>query len=227
MPLTTDQATFVEGVSQQTKIDPRVVVAWLEIEGADAAGGTGHYNYLNLRPYPGDPYAAVSSGGFEQFANVQDAVAATTRRLRQPFAAPIVQGDTRRTPRQEIAAIAGTGWDAGHYGGDGSALANKFASIFKPAALDDRYLGPENAAAVASTAGTGSADIPGGLIGAVGGPVLPKPPGIPNPLSGLEALAGAIGRFVDWITNPDNWKRLGIAALGLALVVVGAREALA
>src|SRR5438552_3986259 len=118
MALTSDEARFVSGVSAQTGLDPRVVVAWEHAEGDYAPGGTGGHNYLNLRPYPGDPYSSVSGGGFDQFGSVEDAIRATVRRINQPFAAGI-RGSVGRPPASEIGAIAASAWDSGHYGGFG------------------------------------------------------------------------------------------------------------
>lgn len=155
--LTAAEAAFVTGVTTKTGIDPRVVVAWVQQEGAYAPRGTGGFNFLNLRPYPGDPYSSVSSGNFEQFASVSDAIDATVRRLKQPFAAPIL-ASVKKSPGQQIAAIADTGWDADHYGGNGGInLKATFAKLFTPAALADKPEGAGAAAAVAATAGTGSA----------------------------------------------------------------------
>lgn len=158
-PLTSDSAKFVQQVSAATGIDPRVLIAWVGQENADAPGGTGGYNYLNLRPYKGDPYSSVSSGGFEQFSTVDAAVIATVRRIQQPFAAPIVaSARAKQDPRQEIAAIASTGWDQSHYGGAGGPnLLNKFTSLFSAAGADSPYVSPTNALAITNTVGTGSA----------------------------------------------------------------------
>lgn len=220
------QAQFVVDVSHATKIDPRVVLAWTEQENADAPNGTGGFNYLNLRPEAGDNYAGVSGGGFEQFASEGDAVNATVHRLSEPFANPIVTGAVGRTPRQEIAAIASTGWDVSHYGGAGGpTLAAKFASIFTSAGLDDSYDSPGNAEAIVNTAGTGSA------YSGVG--VGNFPIGHTTPGQAASGIAGAIaspfelaGKIWDALSNPETWIRVGIAVAGLALIVIGAREGL-
>lgn len=151
--------TFVTQVSQQTGLDPRVVIAWIKAEGAYAPGGTGGFNYLNLRPAAGDVYSGVSSGGFEQFSNVQQAVTATVRRLHMPFASGILA--TRgKTPGETISAIAASGWDSGHYGGPGGPnLVADFTAIFSKAALGSAYESPAVAQAVATEQGTSASDI--------------------------------------------------------------------
>lgn len=157
--LTTDQAHFVVSVSQATGIDPRVLVAWLEQEGADAPNGTGGYNYLNLRATRTDGHTGVSPKGFAQFSNVNAAISATITTLNEPQNRIIINAaKSKPTPGQQIAAIAASPWDSSHYGGKGQTLIAEIESIFGgPAVLTDRYEGPGNAAAVAATAGTGSA----------------------------------------------------------------------
>src|ERR1035437_318163 len=82
-----EEATFANDVAKKFGLDPRVVYAWAQQETGGQAVG---HNWLNLRPYPGDPYSSVSSGGFEMFSSEQNAEAAAIRRIAQPFAAPIV-----------------------------------------------------------------------------------------------------------------------------------------
>lgn len=169
-----EEVQFVRQVSAQTGIDPGVLFAWVELEGADAPGGTGHYNYLNLRPYRGDPYRSVSSGGFEQFGTVQQSIVATVRRLRQPFARGILStAHSHATPQDQIAAIAASNWDAGHYGGVGGPnLARQYAQL---------QLGQ----GFGSGGGVGGAV--SGAAGAVGG-----------------AISGAADAVVSPITAPFN-----------------------
>lgn len=110
--------SFAAAVAAATGLNPAVVQAWVLAEGAYAPNGTGGFNYLNLRPYTGDPYSSVSSGGFEQFSNLANAETASIRRIRQPFASGIL-GSAGKGILQEFAAIAASAWDAGHYGGPG------------------------------------------------------------------------------------------------------------
>ena len=160
MALDNNQANFVVGVSRATGIDPRVLIAWVYQEGANAPGGTGGYNYLNLRPAAGDVgVVSISPAKFNQFGSVDAAVQSTVNRLNNPFARPILAAAKgRANPSQQIAAIASTGWDAGHYGGPGGPnLQKTFTGLFTTAALTDQALSPSTALAVASNVGTGSA----------------------------------------------------------------------
>lgn len=145
-----DEGKFIVAVSQASGLDPRVVTSWVTQEGAYADNGTKGFNFLNVKPtsqgtsYSGVPIT-VSKGGFEQFRTVEDAIAETANRLNQPFARGILAAgaDPKATPKAEIAAIAGTGWDAAHYGGTGgSNLVNKFISQWGTASLENPSLPP-------------------------------------------------------------------------------------
>lgn len=164
--------TFVTQVSQQTGLDPRVIIAWIKAEGAYAPNGTGGFNYLNLRPakggvsYSGVPIS-VSSGNFEQFSTVQDAITETVNRLHQPFAFGIIANGKGHTPGQTINAIAASGWDSGGYGGGGKNLINDFTSLFSKAALGSAYEGPNLARPIATEVGTTASDFWSGKGGSV------------------------------------------------------------
>lgn len=213
-----NQARFIVGVSSATKIDPRVIIAWVRAEGAYAQNGTGHFNYLNLRPYPGDPYSGVSSGNFEQFSNVNDAIKATVRRLNQPFARPIIaMAASKPTPKQQIQAIAASGWDAGHYGGSGGIkLQEIFGSLFGGnKGLNDSYVSPASAFSIASTVGTGSAadaaSIDSGTVDKAGNSLIQHIPGVTQ----AESIANAIS----WVGN--NKVRIGLVVGGGIILLLG------
>lgn len=226
---------FATDVSRQTGIDPTVIIAWEHAEGTYDTGGTGGFNMLNLRPYAGDPYSGVSPGGFELFRNLQDAEAATVRRINQPFAKAILdvarQGSP--TPRQEIAAIASTGWDSGHYGGPPSAggpnLQRIYQSLFP--GLIDTPMQSRNAPQESANAGGGLTDfgIPGGLPGIAGAPlgvgdiaggaasgansIIRHIPGVAQ----IEDVAGAI----KWLFDPKNILRIAEVLGGFILLIIG------
>jgi hypothetical protein len=157
--LNNDEAHFLASVSQATGIDPRVIAAWMFEEGAFKKGGTGGFNYLNLRPTAVDGHTSVSSGGFSQYPDVNAAISATIQVLHQPNMKIILAtAQTRPTPQKQITAIAASPWDSGHYGGAGQSLIATITSLFGgQAVLGDKYEGPENAQAVAATVGSGSA----------------------------------------------------------------------
>lgn len=162
------EGKFIVAVSQSSGLDPRVVASWVSQEGAYADNGTKGFNYLNVKPtasgtsYSGVPIT-VSSGGFEQFRTVEDAIKETADRLSQPFAKKIIAAgaDPNATPKTEIAAIADTGWDAAHYGGSGGPnLANKFLSQWGTAALDNPSLPPGKITISPDFTGQGASVVP-------------------------------------------------------------------
>lgn len=143
-------AVFANGVSQATGIDPRVIIAQAQQEGAYAPGGTGGHNYLNLASATVDSLGAKrsgsSAGGFAQFNNVQDAISATVAEFKSPAIG--LTSEAGKTPATQIADIAATPWDTGHYGGNGGVnLLRTFDSIYgapaagKPAPSDFRVSG--------------------------------------------------------------------------------------
>jgi len=116
------QNYFASEVAKQTGLDPRVVMAWSSQEGTYAPNGTGGFNFLNLRPYSSDVgVVSHSSGGFDQFRSLQDAIASSVARIKQPFLqqhlGPVLKAGGG--PSEQIAAIAASGWDQDHYGGPG------------------------------------------------------------------------------------------------------------
>lgn len=184
-------AQFANYVGAKTGLDPRVVYAW----GKDETGGHpygGFHNWLNLRPYPGDPYSGVSPGNFEEYTSVSDAEIAAVRRLHQPFASGIV-ASAGSTPADEISAIAASGWDAGHYGGPGGPnLRSVFQSIYPSVNLGSP------AATTKVNAALGGGQQPKGVVDTVTG-----------------ALTGWVGSVEGWI------KRFAFLVLGSGLALLG------
>lgn len=209
----TDTARFVTRVSIATRIDPRVVIAWVQHEGGGSPKGVGHFNYLNLRPQAGDRYSGVthtkSNGDFEAFNSVDDAVYSTVRRINSGHAIKAT-AQTKPTPSQQIDAIGQQGW-----GSNIQSLKNTFTSIFGKGSLNDSYVGPEQAGPIAATAGTGSASDKGsydaGNAAHDAGAAARHIPGVEQILS--------IGDFIKWIGG--NWDRVLIVGGGAILVVMG------
>lgn len=158
-----ERAQFANAVASQTGLDPRVVSAWAQEETGGHPYG-GFHNWLNLRPYPGDPYSGVSPGNFEEYSSLNDAVAATVRRLNQPFAAGI-RSSAGQSPASQISAIAASGWDAGHYGGAGGPrLRSVFDSLWGHAAEGKAV--PAGSTVGPQGPGEGVAG-PGGAVGGI------------------------------------------------------------
>lgn len=208
--LSSDAATFVTGVSRRTGLDPRVVIAWLLSEGAYAQGGTGGYNYLNLRPAAGDVgVVGTSSGGFAQFRNVQDAIASTVARLHNPFARGILSS-AHATPAASISAIAASGWDASHYGGAGGPnLVGAFESLFGKGSAGSAHVDPSQAAKYAnsvnldnkSAADWGSIDSTDPITKAL-----------------TPAWVGRLGDLLGNLLSPNTWRRVGLILAGAVML---------
>lgn len=218
-----DQATFLISVSKQTGIDPRVIASWMWAEGAFRKGGTGGYNYLNLRPFSGDKSVAVSSGGFSQFANAQDAANATVAVLHQPNMALILNtAKTKPTPAQEIHAIHLSPWSSDGYGQGGINLLKSASYLFGNGIFSDHYVDPGNAQSIAAEMGQSASDWTSFDMGDLGKAAE----------SGGEAAANKIGQvahdlaspfeslasFFKWLGN--NWDRVLFVAGGAILVII-------
>lgn len=190
---------FIDVLSAKTKLDPRVLAAWAQQEGAYAPNGTGHYNFFNLRPksggssWSGVKLAGVSSRDFAQFANAQDAATETAWWLNNMSNyAGIRAAAGKGTPATQISAIAASPWDEGHYGGHGGInLKATFASLF----------GSKQLNTPAESVGSGGGidvgkivtdSVVGGAVdaatGGLGG-LIPDLPKSLNPVAGLTSWA--------------------------------------
>lgn len=215
--LDTNQVNFVVGVSKATGIDPRVIIAWMKAEGAYTKGGTGGYNYLNIRPFAGDKHINTSSAGFSQFGNEQDAIAATVSVLNQPNMRMITStAKTKPTPKQQIAAIAASPWDANHYGGNGGVnLQNTFAQLFK-GGLNDQYQSPANAKSIATDFQANAADWTSIDMNTVGNAASDAATAVENAVLGPVQ---ELGKIFNWIGG--NWDRIFFVVGGAILVIIG------
>lgn len=109
--LTQSAEQYAQIIAADTGLNLGVVQAWVGLESAWGQSPAGAYNYLNLRG-PGGPFASYGS--------VQQAAQAVVSQLK---GAPEWYGNILKaasaSPAQQIAAIAASPWDAGHYGGSG------------------------------------------------------------------------------------------------------------
>lgn len=216
--------SFIARVAQLTGLDPKVVTAWVKAEGAYAPNGTGGYNFLNIRTsksYSGVPLAGTTSKGFAQFYNANDAATETAHWINSMPNYSGIRASTKVGPKSQLAAIAGSPWDAGHYGG-GKNLYNDYASITKPGS------------SWWSTAGKIAGDIlqtatPGGLISGAGGlahdiPGVGSIPGVSTAASIISApqtIANDIGKVIGFVFNPADWLRIGYIIGGGVFVIGG------
>jgi len=208
------EENFANQVGKGTGIDPRVILAQTQLEGAYSPGGTGGLNFLNLKASTvsslHQPYASQSSGGFAQFASLQQAEAATIAEFKSP-AIGLTGSNVPPTPRGQIAAIGNSPWDAGHYGGGGANLSTEFGRLFGTQALDQ----PQSF----NTAGFGNiikaiVTAPAQVFqGTTGKDVNASPTGPNSVLGGLGSLPGLFGL-------PSS-ARLGEMIAGGVLVALG------
>lgn len=203
---------FANQVAAGTGLDPRVIYAQEQAEGAYAPGGTGGLNFLNLKTATvqslGLPYAGSTSAGFAQFDNPNQAAQATIAEFRSPAigittAAP--------TPAGQIAQISASPWDQTHYGG-GASLRTIFAQLFgTPALTAPATTKGLNVEGGGSAADAGSIDLAG--AGKAAGAAVNAIPGVAQ----IKSISDAIG----WLFNTKNILRVGEVLGGGALILVG------
>lgn len=115
--------TFASMLAAKTGLDPNVVLAWEMNEGTYDSNGTGHFNMLNVRPagggmsYSGVRLVGVSSGNFQQFGSLQDAVTETAYWLKSMSNYKGIMASTKMGAKAQIQAIIDSKWEEGHYDG--------------------------------------------------------------------------------------------------------------
>lgn len=200
------KAAFVAQLSRLTGLSSKTVDTWVAAEGADAPGGTGGFNYLNVRARPGDTgrpagtgysgvaYAGVSSGGFAQFASAADAARETAYWIdAMPHYAGI-RAAAGKGVGAELAAIARSPWDSNHYRDANGRAGGKLL-------------------AAAKGGGGGIGGAISGAAGAVGGVISDL-----NPANAVKGVAGAIENAGQ--TFIEGLLRIVIAGLILGLAAV-------
>lgn len=111
------QDQFAQEVAKRTGLSPEFIQFWANREGAYAPNGTGGFNFLNLRPGPGDVgVGGESKGKFDQFKDLESAVTSTVNRIHQPFLWDYLS-KAGSDPVSEWNAIKQSQWDIGHYAG--------------------------------------------------------------------------------------------------------------
>lgn len=125
MPVSPNQAQFISGLAQTTKLNPTVLAAWLRNEEPETnqntdPAGHGRFNFLNVGITDSQPYGAAST-----YWNTtpQAAGAATGNWLLGRLAIPgfgksaasiqTLGSVAGETPAQQIAAIQHSGWASG------------------------------------------------------------------------------------------------------------------
>lgn len=209
-----DAETFVSTLHTLTGLDPDVIRAWARAEGAYAPGGTGGYNFLNMkasshRGLSGVPLAGLSSKGFAQFHSPQDAATEAAYWINTMPNYRSIRAAVHHDPVTQIAAISSSPWDAGHYGGNGSKLLGSYNAV--KGSGGGSWLG-----GVASTVG-GVLD-PRNLIPSWDSPAGQAVQGVQSAADAAKSAAEAIG----WVMNPQHLLRIGYIIFGGVLVLAGA-----
>lgn len=207
---------FIDQLSAATGLNKDVVSAWVLIEGAFTSHGTGGFNYLNLRAkgggagYSGVPEPSASPNGFAQFGSVEDAVTETAYWINQFSNYAGIRASTKLGPQSQIAAIAASPWDAGHYNGGRSLLAAYQQTTHKGSSWISGVTGAVTSAVGSAASGANgiARHIPG----------VAQAEGVAQ---GAADAAKGTAHFFEWIFNPTNWLRVGYVLAGGVLVGAG------
>jgi|GEM_PF-3667532 len=127
------ERAFIAGLSAATGLSPRVVAAWVHAEGDYRSAGAPGSNFLNLRTgertrgYSGVPVHS-GNGGFAQFSSVGDAIRETAYWLTHMGNYSGIRAAAGKPDGVQLAAIARSPWDAGHYHG-GRSLTDSYKAV--------------------------------------------------------------------------------------------------
>lgn len=226
------EQTFINDLAKDTGLDPKVILAWVTVEGAYAAGGTGGYNFLNIHESTsrsGVPLAGTSPKGFAQFHSAGQAAQETAWWINNMTNYRGIKTSASLSPQSQLAAIAASPWDSSHYGG-GKKLFAEYASIVTGTGgsiISDIAKGLTKATQVITGAGgnpvelgIGAANAGAGLAGdiPVVGPVLKASA---DTAQGVATLANDTGKVLGFIFNPEDWLRIGYILAGGILALGG------
>jgi len=134
---TTARGFFVARVAQLTRLDPNVINGWVQAESGNQPSGdlSGHFNFLNLKTgnraqgYSGVPLLGNEQGGFAMFSSVNDAATETAWWINNMGNFSGIKSAAGKPVGVQLAAIAQSPWDAGHYGGNGQNLVNAYRQV--------------------------------------------------------------------------------------------------
>lgn len=135
--LNSDQVEFVQLVAGRTGLHQQTIAAWsLCEEPASRSPLEQGHNWLNLLHrsvgrtvgYSGVRIVGWSPAGFARFASVGDAATETAHWVNVFSFYAGIRATRGSTPQVQVAAIARSPWDAGHYGG-GRVIAQLLAVV--------------------------------------------------------------------------------------------------
>lgn len=217
-----DAGTFIAQLAQATGLDPKVIAAWVQVEGAYAPNGTGHYNFLNLRAkspaqgYSGVALAGQSTNGFAQFLSVQDAVQETAYWINHFGNYAGIRASTKLGPKSQIAAIAASPWDAGHYNG-GRSLLSAYSSL---TSKGSSWLSSITHAVGKGLVDAGTGNPLGAGLDVAKGLGLGGIPGV-SQADAIAQIPGETLHVLKWVMDPTNWLRVGYVLAGSLAVGAG------
>jgi hypothetical protein len=215
------EQTFIADLAHDTGLSPQVIQAWVDVEGAYAPGGTGGYNFLNIRENTsrsGVPLAGTTQKGFAKFHSAGQAAQETAWWINNMSNYRGIKSSAGLAPESQLAAIAASPWDSSHYNGGRKLFAaynavvtgvgGSVTSVFKK---------------IGSTVGD---VVSGNPVGAVTG-LLPSTSNIPvvgGVISAAEApakIAEDAGQVLAFVFNPQDWLRVGYILAGGILTLGG------
>ncbi len=200
---------FVNDLSAATGLNKVVIEAWVAVEGAYAPGGTGGYNYLNIREgtsHSGARITGTTTKGFAQFATPGDAAQEAAWMINHLSIYRGIKRSATMAPKSQLTAIAASPWDAGHYNG-GKTLFSAYSSITSG-----------GGGVLDAISGVGSA-VAGG-VNSVATAVVPGLGAAESAASSVGTLTEDAGKVIGFLFNPQDWLRIGYI-IGGGLLTLG------
>ena len=197
MSLTLDAyVPFATDVSKGTGLDFYTVLGWVNAEGGPEG------NPINLVPGRnyGDEHGAANAviGQLTSPRTMEPGIIASARASYPSEDAAIAA---------QAHAIAQSPWNDPN--GKGSASRAQYEQNIKAGAVTAIYSGTKPGETFTPTDPKNPTRSGGSVV----------PPA--DPLTGIAAALDAIGRAFSWVTDPENWKRVGIFLLGATLAIGG------
>jgi hypothetical protein len=213
---------FSQELAQRTGLNATVIKAWASVENAYASNGTGYFNFLNVRPaaggssYSGVPLAGTSSGNFQEFGSLQDAVTETAYWINNFGNYAGIRAAKSQPPTAQLAAIAASPWDQGRYSGGGP-LVGAYFNITKSGG---------GLSSLAGSVASSVVDAAGNVNDALG-----HIPGVAQTESAASTASSAVSGAADaakstasaisWLSSWGHWARIGYVLAGGVLVLGG------
>lgn len=190
--LNASQLAFDATVAKLTGLNQYVVQAWsLAEEPASRSPQAQGYNWLNIGPgraYSSDLAAARATAALINSSGYYSGIRSAAK---------------SGNPSRELAAIAASPWDVGHYGSSASNPLGNLAGTYQ-------IVSSKKVSADPITSGINTVvSAPGKAAGAVG--------------SAASSVGSALGK----LTDPGTWISFGFVVLGLALIGIGLTRGLA